>query len=74
MDSTDRWINIWKYSGLPNLAKDQIPRCLSEKIKLEIAESELSDEELGALFRGAVEMINQGSIASAEDLVLRGLK
>jgi hypothetical protein len=72
MDFTDRWVNVWKHSGLPNMAKDEIPRCLSERI--EIAESKLSDEELGALFRGAVEMINQGSIASVEDLILRGLK
>lgn len=74
MDFTDRWVNVWKHSGLPNMAKDEIPRCLSERIKCEIAESKLSDEEQGALFRGAVEMINQGSIASVEDLILRGLK
>ena len=52
MSFSDRWVNVWKHSGLPNMARDQIPKCLSEKIKREIAESKLSDEELGALFSG----------------------
>lgn len=74
MDFEDRWMNIWKRSGLPNMAKDHIPICLSEKMKRKIVDSKQTDEELGALFCKAVDKINQGSIAGVKELILRKLE
>jgi hypothetical protein len=65
---------IWKQIGLPNIAKIQIPVCLSEKMKRKVAKSKLSDEEIGTFFREAVSQIEQGSVLGIEELIERILK
>ena len=74
MTFEDRWMNIWKQSGLPIMAKEHIPMCLSEKMKRKIAESKQTDEELGTLFCEAIDKINQGSVAGVEELILSKLE
>ncbi len=60
---------IWKSSGLPNMAREQIPESLSDQTKKKIANSKLSDDQLGRLFFDAVDKINHGSVAGIEELV-----
>ena len=69
MTFEDRWKSIWKQSGLPNIAKDQIPGCLSEKMKRKVAGSKLSDEEIGSIFADAVDQIEHGAVAGVEELI-----
>lgn len=69
MTFEDRWENIWKQSGLPNTAKVQIPSCLSAKMKQTVSGSKLMDQEIGKLFREAVEQIEHGSVSGIEELI-----
>ena len=74
MTFEDRWQSIWKQSGLPNTAREQIPACLSEKMKRKIAALKLIDEEIGRLFGEAVDKKNHGSMAEIKELLLHIMK
>ena len=69
MTFEDRWESIWKQSGLPSTAREQIPTSLSVPMKRKIAESKLSDKEIGRLFGDAVDKIEHGSVVGIEELV-----
>lgn len=69
MTFEDRWGSIWKASGLPNMARVQIPACLTDQTKKMLANSNISDVKLGRFFSEAVDKINHGSVAGIDKLI-----
>lgn len=69
MTFEDRWESIWKQSGLPNTAREQIPTSLSASMKQKIAKSKLSDKEIGIILFVAVDKINHGSVVGIEEII-----
>ena len=56
---------------LPNTAREQLPRALSDKTKQMALK--LSPEELGRVLKSAIETINHGLVESIEALVRKQL-
>ena len=73
MTFEDLWQDIWMQMKLPGDAKYFLPQSLSEKTKRQLLNSGKSITELARIIVDAVDEINNGSVATIDELVNKSL-
>ncbi len=69
MTFDELWKKVWVYSKLPNTAKDQVPRSLSDKTKTLLLKSGKSASDIARIIQEAIDNINCGSTETLDILV-----
>ena len=61
------WEDVAKENSLPNTAIEQIPKTLSERVKIKLSKKE--PKEAVQLLNEIIEQINHGSVKSVDELL-----
>ena len=68
------WEEIWKHCHLPNVAKEQLPRSLSERTISVMMKAKISPPEIAKIIEDAVDKIDRGSIETIDELIFKALR
>lgn len=68
----DLWEDIWIQTGLPEMAKDELPKSLSDTTKKKLMKLHPSDG--AAVVNKAVYEVEHGSVDILDELINRELK